>query len=73
MKKNNNLIKITNIEKNEVKYFTKDSYVIRYIGCTQGSLASIRSGHSRDYNQFIYEIVDGSDVVYKNINDIPLT
>lgn len=73
MKKNNNLIKITNTFNNEIKYFTKDSYVMKYIGCSQGALALIRSNNSRAYKGYVYELVDGSNIMYKDINDLPNT
>lgn len=70
MKRDNYLIKITNTENGEVKYFTKDNYVLVYIGASQGALAGIKSGNSRDFSKFKYEIVDGSEIKYKDINDI---
>lgn len=68
MKTNNNLIKITNILTKEVKYFTKDSYVCKYIGCSNTALSGVISGNSPKYQNWKYEIVDGSEIKYKNIN-----
>ena len=68
MKKNNNVIKITNLENGEVKYFTKDTYVQIYIGCTQTAMPLIKAGRSRVYANYKYEIVDGGELKYKEIN-----
>ena len=73
MKKNNNLIKITNTFNNEIKYFTTESNVVKYIGCSQGALPLLRSNKSRAYKGYVYEIVDGSNIMYKYINDLPNT
>ncbi len=68
MKKNNNVIRITNTETGEIKYFTKDTYVQNYIGCSQTSMPLIKAGKSRNYANFKYEIVDGGEIKYKDIN-----
>lgn len=68
MKKNNNVIRITNLENGEVKYFTKDSYVQIHIGCTQTAMPLIKAGKSRVYANYKYEIVDGGELKYKEIN-----
>jgi len=70
MKQNNNLIKLTNTETGEYKYFTKDSYVYGYIGCGNQMLPAIKNGTSKTYKKWKYEIVDGSKVMYKDINNI---
>lgn len=70
MKRNNNLIKISNIETGEVRYFTKDSYVQHYVACSQSAVTAIKTGKSRDYTYIKYEIVDGSNIKYKDINII---
>ena len=69
MKKNNNLIKLTNLSTGEVHYFTKDSYVIRTIGCSQLAMPTIKFNRSPKYSsEWKYEIIDGGDLLYKNIN-----
>ena len=73
MKKNNNLIKITNTFNNEIKYFTIESYVMKYIGCSQGALPLVRRNNSRAYKGYLYEIVDGSNIMYKDINNLSNT
>lgn len=70
MKKDNNLIRITNSETGEVKYFTKDTYVQNYIGCTQASLPSIKAGTSKKFTAYKYDIVEGSEIKWKDINEI---
>lgn len=68
MKQNNNLIKISNILTGEVKYFTKDSYVREHIGCSISALTQIKSGGSPKYQNWKYQIIDGSEIKYKDIN-----
>jgi len=69
MKKfNNNLIRIINSEIGETKYFTKETYVMNYIGCSQAAMPKIRTNKSRDYAYINYEIVDGSEIKWKDIN-----
>lgn len=70
MKTNNNLIKITNLDTGEFRYFTKDSYVQAYIGCSVTALLQVRGNKSLKYGNYKYEIVDGSEIKYKNINII---
>ena len=70
MKKDNNVIQITNNETGEVKYFTKDTYVQNYIGCSQTAMPLIKAGKSKQYSYIKYEIVDGSEILYKYINII---
>ena len=69
MKRDNNLIKVTNLKTGEYKYFTNDSYVMVYIGCSQGAIPQIKSGKSLKFPNWKYEIVDGSNILYKNINN----
>lgn len=68
MKKDNNVIQITNEENGEVKYFTKDTYVQNYIGCSQTAMPLIKAGRSKQYSHIKYDIVDGSLILYKDIN-----
>lgn len=71
MKKfNNDLIKITNLQNGEVRYFTKDAYIQIYIGCSQAAMPAIKAGRSRDYAYIKYEICDGSEIKWKDINII---
>lgn len=70
MKRDNNLIKITNNVTGESRYFTKDIYVCKWIGCSTSSLIGITSNNSRKYPDWKYEIVDGSNILYKDINRI---
>lgn len=70
MKKNNNIIKITNTENGEIRYFTKDTYIQNYIGCSQTAMPLIKAGRSRQYSHIKYEIVDGSMILWKDINII---
>ena len=67
MKKNNNLIRITNNVTGEARYFTKDFYVCKWIGCSPTSLIGITSNNSRKFPDWEYEIVDGSNILYKDI------
>lgn len=69
MKRDNNLIKLTNLETGEYKYFTSDTYVMVHIGCSQGAMPQIKSGRSLKFSNWKYEIIDGSDILYKNINN----
>ena len=68
MKKDNNVIQITNNETGEVKYFTKYTYVQNYIGCSQTAMPLIKAGRSKQYSHIKYDIVDGSMILYKDIN-----
>ena len=70
MKKDNNLIKVTNKVTGEARYFTRDFYVCKWVGCTATSLTGIISNNSRKYSNWKYEIVDGSNILYKDINRI---
>lgn len=72
MKKDNNLIRITNSETGEVFYFTKDYCIKMRIGCTQSAMPLIKDGNSVCLHQWKYEIVDGSNILYKDINKIKL-
>lgn len=68
MKKDNFIILITNTETGEHAYFTKDSYVQLYIGCSQSSIPQIKTGTSMKFKQWKYELVDGSEIQWKDIN-----
>ena len=70
MKKNNNLIRVSNKVTGEARYFTKDFYVCKWIGCSPTSLIGITSNNSRKFPDWEYEIVDGSNILYKDINRI---
>lgn len=68
MKKDNKLIKITNTETGEFRYFTKDSYVQAWTGCSVTALLQIRGNKSLKYSNYTYELVDGSEIQWKDIN-----
>lgn len=68
MKIDNRLIKITNKDSGEYRYFTKDSYVQLYIGCSQSSIPQIKTGATLKYKNWKYELVDGSQIKWKDIN-----
>lgn len=71
MKFDQNLIKITNAENGDVRYFTKDSYACQYIGCAPITLNQIKSGKSAGkYKRYKYEVTDGSMILWKDINRI---
>lgn len=70
MKRDNNIIKVTNTKTGEVRYFLKDTYVQYWIGCSQTAMPLIKGGRSRDYAYIKYEITDGSEVKYKDINNV---
>ena len=70
MKKDNYLIKITNEDTGEYRYFTKDSYVQAWTGCSVTALLQIGGNKSLKYSNYKYEIVDGSNILYKDINNI---
>lgn len=70
MKKDNNVIQITNMKTSEVRYFTKDSYVQYYVGCTQAAMPLLKANCSKKFPYIKYEIVDGSNVLYKDINNV---
>lgn len=68
MKKDNFLIKITNEDTGEYRYFTKDSYVQAWTGCSVTALLQIRGNKSLKYSNYKYELVDGSEIKWKDIN-----
>lgn len=68
MKLDNNLIKVTNTETGEFRYFTKDNYVAQWCGCSPSAIYGIKSGYSKHFPQFKYEITDGSEIKWKDIN-----
>ena len=68
MKRDNNLIQITNTQTGEVRYFTKDSYAQSYIGCSVTAMPAIKGNKSRDFKHIKYELIDGSEIKYKDIN-----
>lgn len=68
MKQNNNLIKITNVLTGEIHYFTKDSYVRELLGCSTTAMYQLKAGGSPKYQNWRYQIVDGSEIKYKDIN-----
>ena len=68
MKRDNFLMKFTNTDTGESRYFTKDSYAQQWIGCSISGLSQIKSQTSLKYKQWEYELVDGSDIQYKYIN-----
>lgn len=70
MKRDNNLIRITNTKTNESRYFTKDSIAMGWIGCSLTSMPLVKSNNSPKFNYIKYEIVDGSNILYKDINNI---
>lgn len=70
MKRDNNLIKITNTMSGESRYFTKDSIALSWIGASQTSMPLIKANNSSKFSYIRYEIVDGSNILYKNINNV---
>ncbi len=70
MKRDNNLIRITNTKTNESRYFTKDSIAQSWIGASQSTMVGIKANNSSKFNYIRYEIVDGSNILYKDINNI---
>lgn len=70
MKKDNYLIKITNEDTGEYRYFTKDYYVMIWTGASQAALPLIKCGASRKFPYIKYEIIDGSEIKYKDINNV---
>lgn len=70
MKRDNNIIRVTNEQTGEVRYFTKDYYVMIWTGASQAALPLIKSGASRKFPHIKYKIVDGSEVKYKDINNV---
>ena len=71
MKLDQNLIRVTNERTGDVRYFTKDSYVCQYIGCAPITLNQIKSGKSMGkYRDFVYDVVDGSMILWKDINKL---
>lgn len=68
MKRDNFLMKFTNTETGESRYFTKDSYAQLWIGCSISGLSQIKSNTSLKYKQWEYELIDGSEIKYKDIN-----
>lgn len=69
MKYSNGLIKITNTLTGEYRYFTKDSIAQAWIGASQSTMVGIKANNSTKFNYIKYEIVDGSNVLYKDINN----
>lgn len=70
MKRDNNLIKITNNKTGESRYFTKDSIAMSWIGCSLSSMQLIKGNNSPKFNYIKYELVDGSNILYKDINNV---
>jgi len=70
MKRDNNLIKITNTKTGEFRYFTKDSIAQSWIGASQSSMVGIIANNSNKFNYIKYEIIDGSNILWKDINRI---
>lgn len=70
MKRDNNLIKITNTKTGESRYFTKDSIAMTWIGCSLASMQLVKGNKCTKFNYIKYEIVDGGDILYKNINNV---
>ena len=70
MKRDNNLIKITNMKTGESRYFTKDSIAQSWIGASQSTMVGIKANNSNKFDYIKYEIVDGSEILYKNINNV---
>lgn len=70
MKINNFLIRVENTETGEVGYFTKDTYVARFCGCSVTAVNAIKAGFSKHFPQFKYEIVDAGEIKWKDINNV---
>lgn len=67
MKRNNNLLKVTNLKTNETWWCTKTTYVGKIIGCTPAAVFCEK--YKNDYK---VEILDGSEVKWKDINKIDI-
>lgn len=63
MKRDNNLIKVTNLKTNEVWWCTKTTYASRIMNCTPASV--FLDKYKDDFNVVL---VDGSEVKWKDIN-----
>ena len=70
MKRDNNLIQITNNKTGEIRYFTKNSRAQAWIGCSQPAMMMVIGNRCPKYNFIRYEIVDGAKVLYENIDNI---
>jgi len=70
MKKDNKLIFITNLDTKESRWFTKDSYVQQWIGCSTSSLPMIKANTSAKYSNWKYEIKEAGKIKWEDINII---
>ena len=71
MKRDNNLIVITNLQTGEKKYFTKDKYVMEWIGCSDKALPTIKSNSSSKFSRFYkYSVEDCSKVKWEDIDNL---
>lgn len=70
MKRDDFLIRITNTETGEFKYFTKDTYAQSWIGCSLTALQQIKTDTSLKYKKWKYDLIDGAEIKYKYINKI---
>lgn len=67
MKRNNDLIKVTNLKTKEVWWCTKTTYAGKVIGCSPAGVFA-----ERYKDNFRVEIIDGSEVKWKDINMIDI-
>ena len=71
MKRDNNLIVITNLQTGEKKYFTKDKYMMEWIGCSDKALPTIKSNSSSKFSRFYkYSVEDCSKVKWEDIDNL---
>lgn len=69
MKQDNMLIAITNLKTGDKKYFTKDKYVMEWIGCSQCALPAVKTNTSMKYSHdWKYSLEWGGDIPWKEIN-----
>ena len=71
MKRNNNLIVITNLNNGTKKYFTKDKYVCEWIGCSDKALPTDKNNTSLKFSRdWKYSIEDCSKVKWEDIDNL---
>lgn len=68
MKRDENLICVTNKDTGESRFFTKDAYAALWIGCSPAGLNLIKVGSTRKFPQWQYEIKYAGDILWKDIN-----
>lgn len=72
MKRDNNLIVVTDLKNGKKKYFTKDKYVCEFIGCSSIALPKVKANKSDKFSKdWRYGIEDCSDIQWKDIDNLP--